>query len=185
MISNCKDTKRGKQIRESSPLNDHYERIHIKYMNAQGDSIALFQEVLSIADEIGLDQAFAYLENCVIEKRIAWVTQNLGNFKNIGQPVWDGYRSFYEVYLGLSIPQHGQIEEQSTHKIVSRWWNSCPTLDACQALGLDTREICQNVYHLPVNAFLAQIHPNLRFERNYACIRPYAAYCEEIIYLEM
>jgi hypothetical protein len=165
-------------------LNDYYERIHHKYINAQGDSTALFQELLSVADEIGLDQAFALLENCVIDKRIAWATQNLGKFKTTKQPALDGYRWFYEVYLGLSTPEHGQIVEQSPQKIVSRWWNSCPTLDACQALGLDTREICKKVYHQPVQALLVQIHPNLRFERNYACIRPYTVYCEEIIYME-
>lgn len=166
-------------------MNEHHKRIHNHYMNAQGNSTALFQELLSAAELIGLDQAFAYLENCVIEKRTAWVTQNLGNFKDTGQPVWDGYRWFYELYLGLSTPEDGQIVEQSQNRIVSRWWNPCPTLDACQQLGLDTREICRKAYHQPVSAFLAQIHPKLRFERNYACIRPYAAYCEEIIYLEM
>lgn len=165
-------------------MNDQYERIQSKYLSPQGDSTALLREVLSVAEEIGLDQAFAYLENCVIQKRTAWVTQNIGNFKNTKQPVWDGYRYFYEVYLGLSTPEDGQIVEQSPLRIVSRWWNSCPTLDACQQLGLGTREICKKAYHQPVNAFLFQIHPNLRFERNYACIRPYAAYCEEIIYLE-
>lgn len=171
-------------IRKISLLNDYYKRIQSIYKSAQGDSTALFQEILLVADEIGLDQSFAYLESCVIEKRIAWANQNLGNLKKTKQPIWDGYRWFYEVYLGLSIPEHGQIVEQSPLRIVSRWWNSCPTLIACQKLGLDTREICKKVYHRPVNAFLSQIHPNLRFERNYACIRPYVAYCQETIYLE-
>jgi hypothetical protein len=171
-------------VRKSSLLIDYYERIQSKYLSAQGDSIALLQEVLSVADEIGLDQVIAYLENCVIEKRTAWVTRNLGNCKNTKQPVWDGFRWCYEVYLGLSIPEDGQIVEQSPLRIVSHWWNSCLTLDACRKLGLDTRDICKKAYHRPVNAFLVQIHPDLRFERNYACIRPYAAYCEGIIYLE-
>jgi len=120
----------------------------------------------------------------VIEKRIAWITQNFDKVKDTQQPVWDGYQFFYEVYLDLSTPEDGQIVELSSQKIVSRWWNPCPTLDACQKLGLDTREICKKAYQEPVQAFLIQIHPKLRFERNYACIRPYTAYCEEIIYLE-
>jgi hypothetical protein len=165
-------------------MNDQYERIKSQYYDAQGDSTNLFKEILIAADEIGLDQAFAYLEDCVIEKRIAWIKQNLDEVKDTKRPVWDGYRLFYEVYLGVYTPEDGKIIEQSDHKIVSRWWNPCPTLDACEKLGLDTREICKKTYHKPVQEFLVQIHPNLRFERNYACIRPYAPYCEEIIYLE-
>lgn len=165
-------------------MNDHYECIRSKYIISQGDSPDLFKEILSAAKEIGLDQALAYLEQCVIEKRTAWIKKNLDKFKDTKQPVWDGYRLFYEVYLGVSAPEDGEIVAQSNHKIVSHWWNSCPTLDACKKLGLDTREVCMKAYHKPVQEFLIQIHPNLRFERNYACIRPYAPYCEEIICLE-
>ena len=165
-------------------MNDPYKRIKHKYHNAQGDSTDLLKEIVNAADEIGFDQAFAYLEECVIEKRKAWIKKNLDDVKDTKQPVWDGYRLFYEVYLGVSAPEDGEIVAQSNHKIVSRWWNACPTLDACEKLGLDTREVCKKAYHKPVQEFLVQIHPNLRFERNYACIRPYAPYCEEIIRLE-
>ena len=165
-------------------MDDHYERIKIKYTNSQVDSTILFKEILSAADEIGLDQALAYLEQCVIEKRKDWAIKHLGEFKGTQQPVWDGYQLFYEIYLGLSIPEDGEIVKQSENKIISRWWNPCPTLDACIKLGLDTREICKKAYHKPVQELLIQIHPNLRFVRNYECIRPHAPYCEEIIYLE-
>ena len=165
-------------------MNDRYERIKSKYINSQGDSTDLFKDIISVADEIGFEQALAYLEDCVIEKRKAWIKKHLDEFKEPKQPVLDGYRLFYKVYLGLSAPEDGEIVAQSNREIVSRWWNSCPTLDACEKLGLDTREICKKAYHKPFQEFLIQIHPNLRFERNYACIRPYVPYCEEIIYLE-
>jgi hypothetical protein len=35
-----------------------------------------------------------------------------------------------------------------------------------------------------VQEVLQKLDPRLRFTRNYAAIRPYAPYCEEIIYLE-
>jgi hypothetical protein len=74
---------------------------------------------------------------------------------------------------------------EATHsKLVTRWWNACPTLAACQKLGLDTREVCRKAYHRPVQVFLAKIDPRLRFDRNYAVLRPHAPYCEEIITLE-
>jgi len=69
-------------------------------------------------------------------------------------------------------------------RLVSRWWNQCPTLDACQQLGLDTREICNKGYHKSVQVFLSRIHPRLRFDRNYDALRPHAPYCEEIFTLE-
>ena len=79
----------------------------------------------------------------------------------------------------------GEIVQQTDQKITSRWWNPCPTLDACNKLGLDTREICKKAYHKPVQELLRQVHPGLLFERNYACIRPNTPFCEEIIYLEV
>ncbi len=66
---------------------------------------------------------------------------------------------------------------------MSRWWNACPTLDICQKLGLDAREICRKACHQPVQVFLSQLDPRLRFERNYEALRPHAAYCEDIITL--
>lgn len=165
-------------------MDDHYKHIKNIYQNSQGDSTKLFKEIIRVAGEIGLDKALAYLEECVIEKRKAWAGKNLGQAKGTKQPVWDGYQLFYEIYLGLSVPDDGEIVEQSDQKMITRWWNACPTLDACEKLGLDTREICKKAYQRPVQELLVQIDPKLRFERNYGCIRPYAPYCEEIIFLE-
>lgn len=96
----------------------------------------------------------------------------------------NGYRWFYEKYLGVSVPEDGEIVKLSDKRIVSRWWNPCPTLEACKKFGLDTRVVCKKAYHQPVQAFLMQLHPGLRFGRNYECLRPHTAYCEEIIFLE-
>jgi hypothetical protein len=74
--------------------------------------------------------------------------------------------------------------EHTQKRIVMRWWNPCPTLEACNKLGLDTREVCKKAYEKPVQEFLKQINPRLRFGRNYESIRPHAACCEEIIELE-
>ena len=160
------------------------QRIKTQYENARGDSAELFREILNISKEIGLDEALSILEGCVTEKRIAWAKAHLGEMKRTENPVLDGYRWFYEKYLGLSVPEDGEIVEISEKRIVSRWWNPCPTLEACKQFGLDTRVICKKVYHRPVQEFLMQLHPGLRFDRNYDCLRPYTAYCEEIISLE-
>jgi hypothetical protein len=166
-------------------LRPEFQLIKEEYEKTKsGDSTQLLRTLLSVADEIGLDQALAYLEACVIEKRLAWLDGNLERLDRTGDPVLDGYRLFFEIYLGLSTPEDGEIVEQTGGRIVARWWNRCSTLDACQALGLDTRQICKKAYHRPVQEFLSRVHPRLRFERNYEALRPYAPYCEEVITLE-
>jgi len=124
------------------------------------------------------------MERCVSEKRLAWLDGNLDRIEKTGNPVEDGYRIFYEEYLGISIPKDGEIVEKTDKKLVMRWWNYCPTLEACKKFGLDTRIVCKKAYHKPVQIFLSRINPKLRFDRNYDHIRPYAPYCEEIISLE-
>jgi len=162
-------------------MDPYHSLIQSQYLNSSGDSTRLFQTILSLTNGISLDQALAYLEQCVIEKRLAWLGANLARLERIGNPVMDGYHVFYETYLGISIPVDGEIIEQREHRMVMRWWNPCPTLAACQQLGLDTREICKKAYHRPVQEFLARLDPNLRFDRNYQALRPYTPYCEEII----
>ena len=162
---------------------NHYQSIKQQYNNFQGDSTELFNEIMRISNEIGIDEALAYLEQCVIEKRLAWLKANRNEVQNEGDPIIDGYRWFYEKYLGVSVPRDGEIVERTEKRIVMHWWNSCPTLEACKKLGLDTRKICSKAYQKPVQEFLKHINPRLRFDRNYESIRPQAAYCEEIIEL--
>lgn len=159
------------------------QQIKQAYRNPAGNPNEPFQTVLSAADEIGLDAALELLEQCVIEKRQEWLDQNLISIERSGDPLEDAYRAFYEQYLGVSIPEGGEMVEKDGCKLVMRWWNACPTLETCKALGLDTREICKKVYHKPVQEFLRRIDPHLRFDRNYDALRPYTPYCEEMIIL--
>jgi hypothetical protein len=172
-------------MRAEVPMEEHYRLIKQAYENATGgDSAQLLQTVLSVADRVGLDNALACLEGCVVEKRLSWLENNLEGLERRGDPVLDGYRLFFEIYLGLSTPEDGEIVEHSESRLVMRWWNRCPTLEACMELGLDTRGICQGAYHKPVQEFLSKIHPGLRFDRNYEALRPHTLYCEEIITLD-
>ncbi len=165
-------------------MGHDYNLIKHEYEISRVDSTALFQTILSVASEIGLDAALSYLEKCVTEKRLSWLSIHLKQQKFTGKPILDGYHVFYEAYLGVSTPEDGEIIEQNERRIVMRWWNPCPTLAACQKLGLDTREVCRKAYHRPVQVFLSGFDPRLRFDRNYASLRPYCPYCEEIITLQ-
>jgi len=163
---------------------EYYQIVRQHYRSSRGDFTELFQTILSIASEIGLDRALACLERCVIEKRLSWLEGHLATLERSGDPLADGYRLFYEDYLGISVGGVGEVVEATDRRLVTRWWNDCPTLEACKQLGLDTREICRKAYHRPVQVFLSRIDPRLSFDRNYDALRPYAPYCEEIITLE-
>jgi hypothetical protein len=112
---------------------------------------------------------------------MVWLGKRLTQFVRTDDVLRDGYRLFYADYLGLFVPDDGEIVAQTEHEILMRWWNPCPTLDACVRLGLDTRVVCRKAYHQPVQAMLSRLDPGLRFERNYEALRPYVPYCEERI----
>ena len=162
----------------------YYQVILKKYQNKESDVGGLFQAILSIGDEVGLEKALGYLERCVIEKRLAWLDDSLDKIEKTGNDVEDGYRIFYEKYLGISVPKDGEVVDKTDKKMVMRWWNYCPVLEGCKKFGLDTRVVCKKAYHKPVQIFLSRINPKLKFDRNYDSIRPYTPYCEEIITLE-
>lgn len=160
-----------------------YEHIRRAYRQHSRDATPLFRTLLAVADETGLEVALSCLEQCVTVKRTAWLDEHLGHVERTGDALRDGYHLFYEVYLGLSVPADGAIVEWHERRTVTRWRNHCPTLEACQVLGLDTRTICRLAYHRPVQAFMSRIDPRLRFDRNYDALRPQAPYCEEILSL--
>jgi len=165
-------------------LDKYYQQIKQQYQDSSGDATSLFKTILAVARHIGMDEALAILNQCVTEKRLAWLETHLADFERSGNPVLDGYRLFYEAYLVVSVPDDGEIVSQNRSEMVMRWRNHCPTLEACQKLNLDTREICQEAYHQPVQELLTRLDPRLRFERNYEALRPHTPYCEEIIVLK-
>jgi hypothetical protein len=165
-------------------VNDrHYRLVKERYEGPAADYSELWQTILAIAAESSLEAALGCLERCVLDKRTAWLDANLAHLARSADPLADAYRIFYEEYLGVSVPSDGEIVERGPHRLVTRWCNRCPTLEACQELGLDTRVVCKRAYHEPVQVFVSRIDPRLRFQRNYDALRPYTPYCEEIITL--
>ena len=161
--------------------DEYYQLILEKYQSKEKDFSGLFRAILSVGDEIGLEKALGYLERCVVEKRLRWLDEKLGKMERTGNAVEDGYRIFYEKYLGISVPKDREIVEKIDKKLVIRWWNYCPVLEACRKFGLDTRIVCKKAYHISVQIFLSRIDPRPRFDRNYKFIRPYTPCYEEII----
>ena len=97
--------------------NEHYQLIKQKYESKGDDFVELFQTILSIANEIGLDNALKCLERCVTEKRLSWLDENLDKIEKTGNPINDAYKIFYEIYLGISSPKDGKIVEKTKEKL--------------------------------------------------------------------
>jgi hypothetical protein len=139
----------------------------------------LFAYIQRIVPLIGEDRAWGILEELVSERRLRWLSSARIDPED---PVNEAYRLFYLEYLKLD-PGDADVVEKTPRKVVVRWENPCPTLEACKNLGIDTREVCRRVYERPTQAFMERIHPGLRFTRNYDAIRPHSGYCEETIEL--
>ena len=119
------------------------------------------------------------IEAEVAQKRRAW-------FRKIDRIIPDrptprqAFNLLFFDYMGLS-PADLPIVSETEMEIVWQSVNPCPTLEAVQALGLDTRVVCRATTERSTQAFVSQIDPQLRFLRNYEEIRPYANHCREMI----
>ncbi|MBW2409265.1 MAG: nucleoside deaminase [Deltaproteobacteria bacterium] len=117
------------------------------------------------------------------EKRLNWYSQNYSPACGSAESVLNAaYRIFLEK-LGVSQDQ-AKIVSRNDQSLVLHSSNFCPTLEACIILELDTRFICRHLTEKPTTDLLRQVHPKLRFSRNYDKLRPYCSYCEEMIILD-
>ncbi len=133
--------------------------------------------------QIGRLQHCSYrdIEAEVAQKRIAWFGQSDRILPRLDRPTpRQAFELLFFDYMGLS-PRDLPIVSESETEIVWQSANPCPTLEAVKALGLDTRTVCRATTEKSTQAFLSQIDPQLRFLRSYEEIRPYAAYCREMI----
>jgi tRNA(Arg) A34 adenosine deaminase TadA len=121
------------------------------------------------------------MERQVAEKRIRWFKQNhLDTDRHALPTPREAYELLFFDYMGLPREELPVISETET-EIVWLSRNRCPTLEACQALGLDTRKVCRGVYEKSTQALVSQLDPQLRFLRSYEEIRPHADHCREMI----
>jgi ribosomal protein L4 len=117
----------------------------------------------------------------VFSKRLKWYDEVKHKLDLKGSDVEKALRLLM-LKVGIR-EEEVKIVYKSERKIVFRSFNRCPVIKACEAVGLETREVCKKVYERSTEEFIRLVNPNLRFYRNYERIRPYAEYCEEIIEL--
>lgn len=119
------------------------------------------------------------IEKEVAQKRLAWLNSK-GMRPNPCMSPRQAFELLFFEYMGLGtedLPIHSECADEIS------WYsqNPCPTLTACQRLGLDTRKVCRAAYEKSTQAFVSFLNPQLRFLRSYQEIRPYAEYCLERI----
>jgi tRNA(adenine34) deaminase len=136
-------------------------------------------KMLRGADAEGLEK----LAHALAQKRIAWFHANADSVAQEEKDPLDKGYLFFLKKLGLSSDQ-APILERTPRRLVLASRNFCPTLEACKILGLDTRLVCKHLTEFPMIELLKQVHPKLRFARNYETLRPYGQYCEEVISLD-
>ena len=123
---------------------------------------------------------FKMLSENLKAKRLSWFnSQQIQRDNN--DPLDSAYNLFLEK-LGIS-SEDAPIVKRQENKLIIHSKNFCPTLEACRILNLDTRQVCKKLNEEPTQALLQQLEPRLRFTRNYDSLRPYKAYCEEMILL--
>jgi len=113
-------------------------------------------------------------------RRLQWVEENKEILSSLqGDPLEKAYRI---ILYKIGIEEHeAPVAFRDETRLVFHSKNSCPTLTACMALGLDTRRICRIVLEIPTDLLVKRVDENLAFGRNYDLIRPESPYCEEII----
>ena len=118
------------------------------------------------------------------QKRIAWFEKNKESILAELQGT-EAEKAYQLILMKLELSEkEAPIVEKSQGRIIFHSINPCPALQACVILGLDTRDVCALHTEKATEQLIRRINPNLRFTRNYEKVRPFTAYCEEIITLE-
>jgi tRNA(adenine34) deaminase len=136
-------------------------------------------KILLDSDEVSLKLQ----SDKICAKRLQWFNNKYKATMTATSSIIDDAYYLFLSKLGISTDDAPIIKREET-KIIIHSKNFCPTLEACQIMNLDTRVVCRHLTEDATNELIRQLHPKLHFSRNYDKIRPYSAYCEEIISFE-
>jgi hypothetical protein len=117
-------------------------------------------------------------------RRTAWFEENGSQITPHleGSEVERAYRLIL-MKVGIA-EKEAPIIEKTDGRLVFHSENPCPALDACKILGFDTRVVCRLHSEEATDALIKKLNPKLKFTRNYARLRPYSPFCEEIIEIQ-
>ncbi len=126
------------------------------------------------------------LADLITERRVKWMKNNLDEMKikYEGLPPEEmAYKIIFIEHLQVD-PAYSKVTRVSETRIRIDSYNSCPYLDACERVGLETKFVCREIGEQSFQEMIRLIHPKLKFGREYSNIRPFnKEYCEEYIEL--
>jgi len=120
------------------------------------------------------------IEAEVARKRTAWFKEKYPHGFDGPKTPRAAFKMLFFEYMGLS-PEDLPVLSENETEIIWQSRNPCPTLEACQRLGMDTRRVCCEAYEKSTQTLIELIDPHLHFGRSYEEIRPYSRYCKEWI----
>jgi tRNA(adenine34) deaminase len=120
------------------------------------------------------------------DKRVAWFNNNKEKIVEELKGSDDIDKAYHLILTKIGIDEkEAPVVERSENKMIFHSQNSCPALDACHILGLDTRVVCRLHTQGATDALIKQLNPKLEFSRNYSELRPKSDFCEEMIELKV
>jgi hypothetical protein len=106
------------------------------------------------------EAALRALNEDSVQRRTAWFEENKSRFAFLsGDPLDAAYRLLLARF-GIP-PEEAPITFQDETRIMFHSQNFCPTLEACQILGLDTRYVCKHLNDDATNRLIQLIDPRL------------------------
>lgn len=177
--------KLGYRIFRSEKISENLTLVYLEKFNKGERSLPKNSKVkaeINRLREASEDQLRAYdLQRC--ETRIQWFRSHRPDNLFPGD---DHVLKAYHVLLERLQTSEAEcpIVYRDSKRLVFHSTNFCPTLEACNILQLDTRQVCKLYSELSTDRLVKQVHPKLRFTRNYEKLRPCCAYCEEMIRVE-
>ena len=177
--------KLGYRIFKREKISDLLTLVYLEKFNSSEPSLRKDKLVRFEIDrlrEASEDQLLSY-DRERSEKRLRWFSSHRPDRTYPGD---DYLIKAYRVLMDRL--KTGEVDCPIVHRgerrLIFHSTNFCPTLEACKILDLDTRQICRVYNELSTDLLVKEIHPQLRFTRNYEKLRPHFAYCEEIIEFE-
>jgi tRNA(Arg) A34 adenosine deaminase TadA len=128
------------------------------------------------ADEAALSE----MARALAERRLRWLDHHPDAAGKESEALLSRAYRLLTGKLGVSEGE-APIVSQDRGSLTFASRNSCPTLEACRILGLDTRQVCRALTEAPTQALLQRLDHRLRFTRDYATLRPFGDACMETI----
>jgi hypothetical protein len=148
------------------------------------NSAGLIAYIMAVEGKIGIEEALrihARLHASMAEM----VEQNLSNLGIDGKDARAGMALIdaimEEHYPGINEMMERERTEDTPKKVVSRHKGWCPTLAACEMLGISPKDFCPIPHEEGLSPLVQVINPKLQVKLGK--IRPEAEYCELIVEL--